>query len=120
MLSQMAIQFCESVRRNAANDTLFLTPTHKQLAKLNIQLNEDLGPELATYRLAVLQFIMYPGAKLVLSSSKLLTRHAISTLIEEINEGKSKEIIKEIARYIRTITYQSTQPIEAATIYAQV
>jgi hypothetical protein len=100
MLSLKATQFVESVRRNSANDSLFLEPTPKQLAKLNIQLNKDLGRELAPYRLPMLFFILYENVPLALTSTRLLTRHTISVLIEETLDGKSKDILREIAQEI--------------------
>jgi hypothetical protein len=116
MLSLKATQFCESIRRNAANDVLFLSATMKQLVKLNIQLNEDLGPELYPYRLAMLLFILYPSMEVALSSTKLLTRHTISVLIEETLDGKSKEIIQEIARHVRAQSIEAAKFIEANAV----
>ena len=96
MLSQTAVQFCESIRRNAANDSLFLAPTQKQLAMMNIQLNIDLG-DWNDRRMDVLKFILRLPR---LTSTKQLTRHTCSVLIEETLNGKSRDIIQEIAKEV--------------------
>jgi hypothetical protein len=108
----MAVQFCESIRRNAANDSLFLAPTPKQLAMMNIQLNADLG-DWNDQRVKVLSFILNLPH---LTSTKQLTRHTVSVIIGEILDGKSKEIVREIAEHVWSQSHPRTQPAQAAAV----
>lgn len=87
-------QFIESIRRNSRNDTRFLPPTPKQLQKLIIQMDAALGKELKEKRVSVLKEI----TGLPITSSKQLTLHTLSVLIDETQEGKSDVELREIAR----------------------
>ena len=112
MLSQTAVQFCESIRRNAANDSLFLAPTQKQLAMMNIQLNIDLG-DWNDRRMDVLKFILRLPR---LTSTKQLTRHTVSVIIGEILDGKSKAELQEIAEYVWSQSHQRTQSAQVTVV----
>jgi hypothetical protein len=88
-------QLIEAVKRLSLDDDLFLTPTIPQLEKMNIQFNMALGKK-KELRIPVIRLL----TNLPISSTKQLTRKMVSVIIDQTLDGRSDELIRQLANAI--------------------